>query len=147
MFYHLRRHWRRRGPHRSGLDVPRILYILYPHPHALHCPTLIYCRYLVLQLLSLSRVTHAFPCPTPILSLQAYSPPRSRTQHYAASIISYTTHYAQRECHSLLYAVCGSGRALLISPMPMFSLCTPRLPTESQLLLHYLPYLCSAFTI
>ena len=74
-------------------------------------------------------------------------PPRSRTQRYAASIISYTTHYAQRECYYLLYAVCGSGRALLISPIPVFSLCTPRLPTESPLLLHYLPYLCSAFTI
>ena len=88
-------------------------------PYPMHSPAqLLYCHY-----------KHT---PPPPLVRSIFPPPPSRTQRYAAFIISYTAGYAQLECHSLLYAVCGSGRALCIPPIPVFSFCTPRLPTDSS---------------
>ena len=103
------------------LSLLGIVTVICVSPYPMHSPAqLLYCRY-------------------------KHTPPSSRTQHYAAFITSYIAR------NDILYCTlcvdqtrpCLSG----IPPIPVFSLCTPRLPTESQLLLHYLPYLCSAFTI
>ena len=65
----------------SPVSLSCALYLLYPHPLLsivqLAYSVVTWYRNCHLRL----PLSHAFPCPTPILSLQAYSPSPSPTQH------------------------------------------------------------------
>ena len=137
----------------SPVSLSCALYLLYPHPLLsivqFAYSVLIWYHNCHLRL----PLSHAFPCPTPILSLQAYSPPpvsyaalccfyhilhrslcSTRMSFFAVRCVwirqglAYLTHTCVQSLHSK--TAHGVPTPPALSPIPVFSLHNLGLPTE-----------------